>query len=118
MTCNGIPVTVPLSNIVTRDIDIIISTSGNIEYVPPLKPVKNLKISFFCRSDTAALKILKTKKIFPDSIMDTHYDLSNVHQAFECLYGPNRIDSQIIVKCGCQCGTSNNSKIQKREKKP
>lgn len=41
--------------------------------------------------------------------MYKHYDLSNVDEAFRHLYGPGRLDSQIIVECGCKCGSKDST---------
>lgn len=60
---------------------------------------------FEFRSDIAALRFLNTNKAFFNNITDKHYDFSNVDEAFEQLHAPNRLDSQIIVNCGCKCPT-------------
>lgn len=98
----GIPL--DLSTVITRDIDIIISTNGNDEYVLfSLHCSCRSIIIFEFRSDIAALRFLNTNTAFFSNITDKHYDLMNVEEAFQQLHAPNRSDSQIIVKCGCKC---------------
>lgn len=105
---NGAPLSI--SDIVERDIDIIISTFGNDEYVLAFLFVYYFLQTFAFSSDIAALRFLSTKKTFFSNLMNKHYDLSNVEEAFQHLHGPNRLDSQIIVKCGCNCGSQVNLK--------
>ncbi|XP_037046620.1 uncharacterized protein LOC119081644 isoform X2 [Bradysia coprophila] len=97
MTNSGIDVhiPVPISNLVTRDIDVIVSTCGND------------------KSDIAALRCLSTRKILFENYFHKHYDLSNADEAFEELHDPNRLDSHIIVKCGCACGKRAGSEDKK-----
>ncbi|KAJ6644563.1 hypothetical protein Bhyg_09532, partial [Pseudolycoriella hygida] len=64
-----------LSNVVARDIDLIVATTETDE------------------STTAALRFLSTNKVFFSDSMYTHYDMSNVEAAFKHLNGPEWLDS-------------------------
>ncbi|KAG4066961.1 hypothetical protein HA402_007709 [Bradysia odoriphaga] len=85
MTNSGIDIPVSISNLATRDIDVIVSTCGTD------------------KSDIAALRCLSAKKTLFENYLHKHYDLSNADEAFEDLLDPNRLDSHILVKCGCAC---------------
>lgn len=102
-TENDVPL--PFSNLVTRDIDVIISTYGTDEYVESFffLFLSSKTITLVYRTDIAALRLLSTNKMFFSSDMYKHYDLSNVEEAFRHLHSPDRLDSQIVVECGCKC---------------
>lgn len=114
MNNEGSGSTFPIANIIRRDIDIIVSTIGNDELAFCFSHICNISvIKFLFRSELAALRFLSSGKVSIDKIMCSHYNMTNVTEAFQQLDSPNRMDSLVIVKCCNKVDTQENKKKEK-----